>query len=160
MFERTFKHAAHLVRMAALFVAGVVVFLGLRALLVPKDFGLYGHYRAGALDDVRARDITFAGHETCEACHSDVAEARTGGKHARIGCEACHGAQARHAGAEDPAAAKPQRPNAQLCLTCHAQNVAKPRGFPQIEPKEHAEPGTCLTCHKAHRPEDLVEGKP
>jgi hypothetical protein len=157
MFERSFKHEAHLFRVAGLFVAGLGVFLGLRAWLVPKDFGLYGHYRAGALDDNRAREVAFAGRETCEACHSDVAEARAGGKHARIGCESCHGAQARHAEAEDPAAARPQRPDARLCQTCHAQNVAKPRGFPQIDGR-HAEAGTCLTCHKAHRPEAVTGG--
>jgi hypothetical protein len=160
MLERAFKESAHLVRVAGLFAVGIVGFVGARMALVPKGFGTYGHYRAGALEDNRARPAAFAGRDTCEVCHSDVAEARKGAKHERIGCEACHGAQARHANAEDPATAKPQRPDAQVCLVCHTANVAKPRGFPQIDPRQHEKPGTCLACHVAHRPGDAPKGAP
>ncbi len=152
MIKRLFKDGEHLVRMAGLFASGVVAFFAIQYLLVPKGFGVYGHYRAGALDDNRARPASFAGRQTCEACHTDVADARRGGKHERIGCEACHGALARHAEAEDPSAAKPERPDARLCLVCHLANVARPRGFPQIDPKEHAEAGACFGCHKPHNP--------
>jgi hypothetical protein len=84
-----FKDREHLFRLGGLSIAGVLVFLVVQALLVPKGFGVYGHFRAGALDDNRARKISFAGRTTCEACHSDVVGAQ-GGKHAGIGCEACH----------------------------------------------------------------------
>jgi hypothetical protein len=147
-----YKDEEHLLRVVGLLLAGVIVFFVLQALLVPKGFGLYGHYRAGALDDARARPIAFAGRATCEACHSDVPEVAKGGKHAGIACEACHGALARHAEADDPAANKPARPTAALCPVCHTAAVGKPAAFPQIKLKEHAEPGTCLECHKAHRP--------
>lgn len=160
MIERMLKDKGHLVRVAGVFVAGLLGFVALRSRLVPDGFGAYGHYRAGALEDNRARAASFAGRETCEACHSDVADARKGAKHERVACEACHGALAVHASADDPAAAKPQRPDAHVCLVCHAANVAKPAGFPQIDPKQHEAPGTCLVCHKAHRPNDVPKGAP
>jgi hypothetical protein len=147
-----FQDQEHLYRVAVLFVAGLLVFMLLKTLLVPRGFGVYGHYRAGALADNRARPIAFAGRATCEACHTDAVQAATGGKHAGIGCEACHGALARHAQADDPAAAKPARPTAELCPACHTANVGKPAGFPQVQIKEHAAPGTCLECHRAHQP--------
>lgn len=144
----------HLIRMAALFLAGILFFFLLQALLVPAGFGKYGHYRAGALADNRGRPLHFAGRQACEDCHSDVAETRKGSKHERVACEACHGPQAGHASADDPAARKPPRPNAvKLCLVCHAENQAKPAGFPQVNPREHGEGAACGTCHNAHHPE-------
>ena len=44
-----FKDAGHLFRLAAVFVVGGLAFVGVRALLVPKSFGEYGHYRGDAL---------------------------------------------------------------------------------------------------------------
>jgi len=152
MAGHRFQDQEHLLRVVGLFLAGVVVFLVLQVLLVPKDFGLYGHYRAGALDDARARPVAFAGAGACAGCHSEVADAKKGGKHAVVRCEACHGPLVSHAEADDPAATKPPRPTATLCPVCHTAAVGKPAGFPQVNLKEHAEPGTCLECHKAHRP--------
>jgi hypothetical protein len=43
-----FRDAEHLARLAGLFLAGAALFVVLRAALVPDDFGVYGHYRAGA----------------------------------------------------------------------------------------------------------------
>jgi len=40
-----FKDAGHIFRLAAVFVCGILVFVGVRAVLVPKSFGQYGHYR-------------------------------------------------------------------------------------------------------------------
>jgi hypothetical protein len=155
-----FKDREHLFRLGGLAVAGVLVFLLVQALLVPKGFGVYGHFRAGALDDNRVRKASFAGRTTCEACHSDVVDARKGGKHAGIGCEACHGPLASHAEADDPAATKPARPDATLCPICHTANVAKPEGFPQVDLKSHGEGGSCLSCHQAHQPGAAPEAKP
>ena len=50
-----FGHRGHLLRVAGLFAAGVLAFLVLQAFLVPKGFGVYGHYRAGALEENRVR---------------------------------------------------------------------------------------------------------
>ena len=143
---RPFEDREHLVRVAGLFVAGIVVFLGVQALLVPKGFGLYGHFRPGALGDNQGRPLGYAGRAACAECHPDEAGALKGGKHAIVGCEACHGALARHA--EDASAQKAERPDGRrVCLVCHTANVAKPRGFKAIDPGEHAPEGSCLACH-------------
>jgi hypothetical protein len=152
MSTRRFQDQEHLFRIAGLFLAGLVVFLALRFLLVPKGFGLYGHFRAGALDDNRATPLVHAGRETCAACHSDAADALKAGKHTQVACEACHGAQAAHAEADDPSAKKPARPQASLCPVCHQANVAKPASFPQVDPKEHAGSTSCFACHRPHDP--------
>jgi hypothetical protein len=150
-----FRDQEHLLRLAGLALLCLAGFLVLRGILVPDDFGRYGHYRASALDDNRHEPVVFAGQEACLACHED---GRKGGQHAGVRCEACHGAQSAHAEAEDPAAAKPLRPDAQLCLVCHLANVAKPASFPQIVLTEHAEAGSCLACHGAHNPQPTTEG--
>ncbi|MDR3772534.1 MAG: multiheme c-type cytochrome [Terracidiphilus sp.] len=87
-----FKDAGHLFRFAGLFVLAFLIFLVVRHYVVPKSFGQYGHYRAAALGEIAAHPAKFAGHETCEGCHSDVADKKSKGKHAHVNCEACHGA--------------------------------------------------------------------
>jgi len=145
------RNGAHLVRMAALFAAGLVVFLAVRQRFVPHDFGTYGHYRAGALDDARAKPIKFAGQRTCVECHSDVAERRSASHPAKVSCESCHGALAVHASGDSPAT--PGRPDGRApCLTCHQKNVSKPAWFPQIVAAEHADEGPCTACHQPHSP--------
>jgi hypothetical protein len=149
----------HLARVAGLFLAGFVLFLVLKAIFVPAGFGVYGHFRAGALDDNRGRALSFAGQTACAECHSDVVDVRKTGKHASVSCEACHGAHAAHAA--DHSAAAGRRPDAAtVCLVCHTANVAKPRGFPAIVVEEHAGTESCLTCHTPHDPGTAPEAKP
>jgi uncharacterized CHY-type Zn-finger protein len=146
------KDADHLVRMAALFVAGLAFFLIARAFLVPRDFYELGHFRTGALADNMARPIAFAGREACETCHPDVVDERKGSRHAAIACEACHGALAKHAA--DPGSLKPARPDARtLCLVCHREDVASPKTFKQVNPQKHMGGNACISCHKHHHPE-------
>lgn len=152
-----FQDKEHLLRVAALFLAGIVAFLLLQQLLVPKGFGELGHFRTGALADNRAVAAKFGGQAACVECHTDEATARAAGKHAHVHCEACHGALGRHAG--DPEALKPTLPEPRtLCVVCHAANVAKPSAFPQIDPKDHPD-GLCTECHLAHNPGSAPEEK-
>jgi len=152
-----FQDKEHLLRVAGLFLAGIVAFLLLQQLLVPEGFGEFGHFRTGALDDNRAPSAKFGGQAMCVECHTDEAAARGAGKHAHVACEACHGALGKHAA--DPEALKPARPNPRtLCVVCHAANVAKPAGFPQIDPKDHPD-GVCTECHVAHDPGSAPEEK-
>lgn len=147
-----FKDKEHLVRMAALFVLGIGLFLIARAALVPKGFGEFGHYRTGALKDNRDVPLQYAGRAACADCHPEVVKARAGSQHQRVGCESCHGPLARHA--EDPGALTPDRPDKRkVCLTCHLTDAAKPARFPQVDPKEHGGEGGCDECHKPHHPE-------
>ncbi|TAK13231.1 MAG: hypothetical protein EPO35_10540, partial [Acidobacteria bacterium] len=55
----------HVVRMAGLFAMGFALFLFVRWIMVPADFGVYGFYRAGALKDNAARPMSYAGRESC-----------------------------------------------------------------------------------------------
>ena len=56
-----FRSYEHLFRLAALFVAGTALFLGLRAWLVPGDYGELGPYRAGAIAENQARPAPPSG---------------------------------------------------------------------------------------------------
>ncbi len=145
------KHSGHLLRLAGLIVAGVAVFLLIRQAIVPKSFGQYGHYRAAALDEIRARPIKFAGRETCETCHTDVAETKNKGAHAGVGCEACHGPNAAHT--EDPSGKPAFEPDpAVLCVRCHEANPSKPKNFPQVVSQDHSGGNSCGLCHQPHSP--------
>lgn len=153
-------HALHLFRMAGLFVVGIAVFLVVRWMLVPDGFGALGHFRAGALEDNRAHAAVHAGRVACADCHADEPERLKTGPHARIGCEACHGALGAHAAAETDA--KPVKPDSgKLCLVCHAQSVGKPAGFKQVDPKEHGDgSGSCGGCHDPHAPDKEPAASP
>jgi hypothetical protein len=141
----------HLVRMAGLFVVGITAFVLLRWLMVPADFGVLGHYRAGAVRDNMAPPIKYAGQAACVECHADVAELRAKGTHVRVACESCHGALAAHASSQD--GPKPVRPDPRKsCISCHSANISKPKSFPQVVPEEHAPEGSCAACHVVHNP--------
>lgn len=151
MCVKSFKDAEHLVRLAGAFAVVLIVFLLVRAHFVPKSFGQYGHYRGDALGELSSKPISFAGHQTCEECHSDVLEVKKVGKHAGVNCEACHGPLAAHAA--DPASVVPQLPDtAVLCARCHEENLAKPKAFPQVASKEHSGGAPCKNCHVPHSP--------
>jgi uncharacterized CHY-type Zn-finger protein len=150
------RNAEHLVRVALLLALGTVIFLLVRRAVIPPEFGKHGHYRPGSMDDIRARPIKFAGREACEACHSDQVEVKARGKHANVGCEACHGPLARHA--EDPGSVVPKLPDtAVLCVRCHEANSAKPKSFPQVVSADHSSGLPCNTCHKPHNPKIASE---
>jgi hypothetical protein len=146
-----FRDYEHVVRVLVLFLAGVGAFLAVRSWLVPHDFGVYGHYRGGALEENRTRPISFAGRGACAECHDDVVASRKGSRHERIACEACHGALASHASGDD--AAKPSRPDPRIsCIRCHDARAGKPAAFPQVDVKDHAPEGPCTECHQPHHP--------
>jgi hypothetical protein len=145
------KDQQHLLRMASLFATGLVIFLSARYALVPPGFGVYGHYRAGALEDNRRPTPEYAGRAACERCHDEVVAARTGSRHARIACEACHGPGRRHA--EAPDVVKPARPDVRTtCLRCHSASASRPKAFPQVVASDHSPEGPCTACHVAHAP--------
>jgi hypothetical protein len=149
--RRLLKDGEHLVRLALLGAAGLVVFLLVRALLVPPTYGELGAFRAAALDDVRAHAPAFAGRTACVACHGEQAKGLAGGHHAKLGCETCHGPLAAHAAKPD--AVKPEAPDVvPLCSRCHAANQARPKTQPQVDPVAHAEGNACTDCHDPHAP--------
>jgi Cytochrome c554 and c-prime len=146
-----FKDSGHLFRLAALYAAGTLAFLGIRAYFVPRSFGQYGHYRGAAISEVAARPVHFAGHQACETCHADIQTVKQSGMHAHVNCEACHGPLAKHA--DDPASIQPAKlDTAVLCVRCHAASAAKPKTFPQVVALDHSNGVPCETCHQPHSP--------
>ena len=149
--NQRWRDSEHLLRMAGLFAVGILGFVVLRAFLVPADFGRFGHFRAGALADAQARPLVYAGQQACADCHTDVADLRAPGPHARVACESCHGPLGRHASAPDELT--PKKPDGRAtCLVCHTANHSKPKTFPQVTPKDHADGGPCIACHRPHDP--------
>lgn len=146
-----FRDVEHLFRLAAIFAFGILAFVIARAQMVPDDFGKLGHYRAGAVDDARARPIQHAGQKACAECHVDVVELRAAARHRNVSCESCHGPLAAHAtGVTEE---KPKRPDGKtLCVRCHATRTGKPDRYPRVDVKEHAGEENCLSCHKSHDP--------
>lgn len=137
---------------------GVLAFLVLRAAVIPKSFGQYGHFRGAALGEISARPVAYAGHATCEGCHVDVVDQKKLGRHVRIACEACHGPQGKHA--DDPTSIKPAKlDTAVLCARCHEANSAKPKFLPQVDTADHANGVACDTCHQPHHPRIEMEVK-
>jgi ribosomal protein L37AE/L43A len=152
-----FKDAGHLFRLAAVFLVGLVVFLVVRNVLVPRSFGRYGHYRADAIAEIAALPINYAGHHVCEDCHSDVHDVKSKGVHKGVACESCHGPLAAHA--NDPASVTPQKLDTMmLCPRCHTANIAKPKNFPQVDVADHSNGAACITCHQPHSPAIVAGG--
>jgi len=147
---KMFRDSGHLVRPAAVLLAGIGLFLVFRQAVIPKNFGQYGHYRPGAIDLVRQHPIAYAGQQQCLMCHEEQGKIRAEGKHAHVACETCHGPQAKHA---EDGTNKPKLPEvATLCVRCHEKDAAKPPKFPQVASAEHSGGMACNDCHKPHNP--------
>jgi uncharacterized CHY-type Zn-finger protein len=148
---KRFRDFEHLIRMAGLFAIGTLTLLALRGVLVPSDFGRFGHFRARALADNAAQELKYAGHELCESCHEEIVEVRSTSAHRPVNCESCHGPLSEHAA--DPSTQPVALPRAEyLCSDCHQENASRPDWFPQVDVQEHAEAQSCVSCHDPHDP--------
>jgi DmsE family decaheme c-type cytochrome len=105
----------------------------------------------------------YAGLETCEACHEDIAKAFAKSPHnivetdkkrgfAGRACEACHGPGEAHAESADPTKiSNPAKLAAaaadKLCLTCHLNTSTHVGRLQSSHAKDQV---ACTTCHKMH----------
>ena len=148
---KTGKVPQQLVVLGAVAAVVIIGFFTLRALIIPKSFGKYGHYRADAIDEIRKLPISYAGVTACADCHDDIVQKKSLGYHRNVACEVCHGPAAGHI--EDPTAIKPPAPRQREgCPLCHNYNPSRPTGFPQIVTVQHNPGKPCMTCHNPHDP--------
>jgi len=138
-------------RLSILLILIIVAFFIVRALLVPSDFGKYGHYRASAVDEIISQELRYAGSKACNECHDDIAESKTKGYHRNISCEVCHGAGYEHT--QDPSEIVLEAPRDRgYCPLCHEYLTSRPTGFPQIVSSSHNPMKPCISCHEPHDP--------
>ena len=130
----------------------LILFIALRKLFIPATFGVYGHYRAAAVDSISALPINYAGHKACLDCHDDIEAVKSKSYHRWVNCEACHGPGEEHI--QSGGDVRPTVPRDRAhCVLCHTYDPAKPTGYPQIDPVAHNPVKPCITCHNPHAPD-------
>jgi hypothetical protein len=139
-------------RLALVIVILGILFLIIRPLLIPEDFGQYGHFRTSALNDIIAQKINFAGRDICTECHDEISVSKRNGFHRNLACETCHGPAADHVDAPDEIIPPAPRERG-YCPLCHEYNSSRPTGFPQIRSAMHNPSSPCIECHDPHAPE-------
>ncbi|OGW82861.1 MAG: hypothetical protein A3C47_07365 [Omnitrophica bacterium RIFCSPHIGHO2_02_FULL_51_18] len=146
-----FKLPQQLVSLFILFFIIIVVFIIARRIFVPATFGVYGHYRASAIDTVKEQKINYAGAKACYECHDDIFETKSKSYHKDVSCEVCHGPSAKHV--ESGGDFAPEIPRQRdFCPVCHGYNPSRPTGFPQVIVAQHNPGKACISCHKPHDP--------
>ena len=119
--------------------------------LLPPEMKRPDLQRAAAIERETARDIKYAGANTCADCHDAQYTQKKEGYHRNVSCETCHGPAKEHT--QNPIDFKPPAPRDRLfCPTCHAYNQSRPLGFPQINPVTHNPLKPCIACHQPHDP--------
>jgi hypothetical protein len=138
-----------LIVIVILLIAALVV---VRSIFVPADFGIYGHYRTSAVEEIISQPIHYAGQELCFDCHDEIGSIKMEGYHRDLSCEVCHGPSASHT--EEPEEIKPIAPRERgYCPLCHEYLPSRPTGFPQIISASHNPMSPCISCHEPHNPE-------
>jgi len=82
----------------------------------------------------------------CGTCHTTERDRLTTAHHDGIGCQSCHGAQAKHE--SDPIGGT-KTPTDTVCLKCHTKVDGQPAYFNAVVAKDHYT-STCLSCHDPH----------
>ncbi len=151
------EHARHVFRALLVLVAGgAVVFLG-RGFLVPRSYGLYGHYRYdNVAEQMNAHRPAHGGPQSCAGCHAAQAQKWSSGAHKAVSCEVCHAPLLVHVTDGKATARMPVERSFTLCARCHRKILGRPEKFPQVVLEQHVqgpvEGRVCLDCHEPHFP--------
>jgi hypothetical protein len=154
---------AHIIRIVIILVVALILGVAAKAAFVPDDFGKYGHYRAGAIEDEMNREVRHQTNESCLACHPYIKKIHLAGVHKTVSCEFCHGPLAAHAKDGKKFADMPVKRGEEirtLCLRCHNKIIrARPKesikmvAMPQhLEEKKVRTEHVCNQCHHVHDP--------
>lgn len=93
----------------------------------------------------------FAGQASCTECHEPEAGAQDASAHVNVSCESCHGPAAAHAASEEAAETiELEKPDADICITCHAVTGGRPTTISQVDPASHFSGDDCFRCHDPH----------
>jgi len=145
------KMPEQITRLIIISVILLAALILVRNILVPGDFGEYGHFRTSAVSEIVSQKIKYAGQEVCTECHDDLTELKYTGFHRNVSCEVCHGPAAAHT--EDDEAVELNFPRGRgYCPLCHEYLPSRPTGFPQIISDSHNPMKACITCHDPHDP--------
>jgi hypothetical protein len=167
------RHAAHFLRLVAIIVIAIAGFLFVRSKVVPKDFGVKGHFRLSAIADEAAREPRHIGSADCGDCHSEIYAAWSTGKHHIPQCENCHGPGLMHTKVVGEESTKSytdkmlkvsklaiRRPTGFTeCKWCHLKTFERPstlKSIPSVEAHVIAHKGRytpdtkCVDCHNPH----------
>lgn len=150
----------HLIRAAMILAGALMIFFIVRTFLVPKSFGMYGHFRGDNLAEQAAFPVNYGPPDVCATCHTEQITMKGKGKHVTVPCQTCHGPVGEHV--QDDGM-KPMIINKSftLCARCHQKLEARPPTFPQINIQEHlasvnmttdGNEAACLSCHNPHSP--------
>ncbi len=159
-------HNKHIMRLLGVLGTIAVLFVVVRTMAVPKDFGKTGHFRFGAIEEEKAKTPRFQGADACKNCHAEVFKIWTAGKHKHhIQCENCHGPRFWHIRQMngEPDATPPKAYwNATGIVECKRCHVKTFERAPQVKSIESVQahvtemggtfnPTTkCTDCHNQH----------
>jgi hypothetical protein len=155
-------------------IAGIII-IGLIAgkIMQPESFGLHGHFRWNAVNELQKQEVINQDISTCGKCHDDIYQLHQKDAHYNVPCVDCHGAGNLHTlyyGDEKSKdtikkelAVMKKEYNLEGCLYCHRKLKARPSDFPQINQEEHYKflkvndlKTKCIECHSPHEPVFLL----
>jgi len=150
---------AHIVRLVAVLVCALFVFLVIKEVVTPSSWNYKDWYRGDALALNSSYEAAYGGNQSCVACHEEVNKELAEFKHQALSCESCHGALADHVKeGEKFADALVDDESTWQCLNCHEARINKPVDFPQFENKKNEDHRdieddmVCIACHTPHDP--------
>jgi predicted CXXCH cytochrome family protein len=148
----------HVFRPLFIILGVAALFLIVRALVTPGDFGIgrtgytYGWHRKGAEEDAKSVRVKYRGAQYCSARHAKTYDTWSTSVHGVVKCENCHGPAGDHPA--DPKRLPIDRTRT-LCLRCHAALPYAQSGraiIRGIEADKHYAGVACSTCHQPHHP--------
>lgn len=134
-----------------------------KKLFIPDSFGLYGSYRADAIEEAVNVPIRHMTNTSCFKCHPYEAKIHKTGHHQTISCEFCHGTYSDHIKDNKKIGILPVKKEKEittLCLRCHnteikarKEEVIKTVALPNhLKDQDVKLTHNCNQCHHVHAP--------